>query len=73
MLAQQHQDDIARTAEQRRMLASALASNYPTGVAEARTFAALKTRLTAVRAAIARALRPRPVTSNTSTTLACCA
>ena len=76
MLARQYQDDIARAAEQRRVVTIALARNldngHPTRVARARSFTALHTRLAAVRPAVERALRHRAVASHTSTTVACC-
>ena len=77
ILAQQHQDDIARAAEQRRVVTIALArsldNGHPTRVEWARTFNALQTRPAAVRPAIECALRHRAVTSHPSTAVACCA
>jgi len=77
MLAGQHQDDVARAAEQRRVVDTALASSLDNGkttrVARARILDALQTRLAAVRPATERALRHRAVARHTSTTVACCA
>ena len=77
MLAQQHQDEIARAAEQRRVVARGLASSVENGnatqVTWARTFDGLQTRLAAARPAIARVLRHSPVTPHTSAAVACCA
>ena len=77
MLARQHQDDVARAAEQHRVVAIALASRvdneHGIRVARAHTFNALQARLGAVRPAFERVLRHRPVASHTSVTVACCA
>ena len=77
MLAQQHQDEIARVVEQRRKVDVALAGSADNGsatrVTRARAFDAVQTRLAVVRPAIARAIRLRPVTSHASATVACCA
>ena len=75
MLAQQHQDDVARAAEQRRVVDTALATSLDNGTRgeRARSLDALRTRLAAVRPAIQRALRHQTVASHTSSTAACCA
>lgn len=77
MLAQQHLDDVARAAEQRRVvdiaLARSLGNDKPTRGSRARTLDLLQNPLAAVRPAIARALRHRAVASHTGTTVACCA
>lgn len=79
MLDQQHQDDDARATEQRRPVAIALASRLDNGhatrVARARTVDVLRTRLAAVRPAVARVSDgPHyPVTSRASAIVTCCA
>ena len=77
MLAQQHLDDVARVAEQRRVVDTALATSLDNGKTtrpvRARSLDALRNRLAAVRPAIQRALRHRAVASHTSSTVACCA
>lgn len=76
MLAQQRQGDVARAAEQHRVVAVARAGSLDnsktTRVARARALDALQTRLAAARPAIGRALH-RAVVSQTSTAAACCA